>query len=166
VKVAERRSDPVLENLAASFEGSIAYEEDLAAEDLTRSLLNGRTYGDVVADRGPWDLVLSDRRRLPVTEIGADYVAAHGVALVLCRYGARPLVRGSSTPPTSAQKTFAMVLREWSRSGQKVGVTSGDATWEGSVVSASPDHLLLLSNGREVLLTPTMIDHVTVSREG
>jgi hypothetical protein len=136
--------DRLIASLDASFDASVAREEDEAATDLAFSLRQGRSLRE--AARGqPLALWTGGGGRVPVTAVGRDYVRAGSL---LARPEKVVLVCEGAAPPHLREDALLEVLRRWARRGLEVEVAGSEGVLVGRLTCAAPDHLEIA--GRDV----------------
>jgi hypothetical protein len=154
--------DRLIASLDASFDASVARQEDEAASDLAFSLLQGRSFIEALRGRS-LALCLPEGGRAPVVALGRDYVVGGGMVVPLLR---SVLVAGSREPPSAREDSLLEVLRRWARAGREVEVSTASGTFAGTLVCAAEDHLELRSGRGQVLLGRRAVEWVRGARGG
>jgi hypothetical protein len=160
--VADQRVDRLLGTLEASFQGAISHEEELAANDLATSLLQGRDAFDVVR---AWGGATLEGRALDVAEIGSDYAGVGRPCREIIRLEEAVLSRGAGAGLICDRgRTFLEVLRAWARDHEEVQVQALDGGFQGRLLAAGPDHLLLETAAGQKLIGAAKVRSVKLSR--
>jgi hypothetical protein len=141
-------TDPGLEKLfaelEATFDASIAREEEHAASDLGFALAQTNKLQHILP-RLPHGVVLIDNGvSVPVAQIGTDYVLTHPpVRLIpLNRFVMRPTESGS--PPSATDATMLLTLRRLARTRASVEIECADGDRRsGLLLSVGDDHVAL-----------------------
>ena len=155
------RTDRFLSELEASFEASLARDEDLAASDLARSFRNDETLVDILARCGGATVQLTDGTRLPIVEVGSDHVVAGAEADVLVRFEQAIMHLGDSDrEPVCTQASWLSVLRGWAAEIRKVQVRAHDGVVAGRLVVAARDFLRVENGAGAVLLPHEVVTYV------
>ena len=148
------RTDGFLSELEASFEASLARDEDVAASDLARSFRNDESLSEVLARCVGTSVELSEGMRLPVVEIGSDYVIAGVMADVLVHHDRalfHPADHGDGTAHT--ESSWLSVLRGWAAEDRKVQVRAHGTVVGGSLAVVGRD-FLRIENSTGAVLVP------------
>lgn len=146
--------------LDAAFEAALAHEEEVAAADLAFSLRQDVDLREAVRRSAcAWTLVGAGESRLPVDEVGVDYVRA-GITLVRTRSA---ILRSAPGPsPRTTDATFVEILGSIARCGTGVDVEEH----RGSLVRVGKDHVALRKGDVETILGLDAIDRVRLEEEG
>ena len=160
------RTDGFLSELEASFEASLARDEDVAASDLARSFRNDESLSEVLARCGGSSVELSDGTRLPVVEVGADYVLAGAIADVVVKHGGAVFHPGGSNGTAHTEASWLSVLRGWAAEGRKVQVRAHERVFTGSLAVAGRDFLRIENSTGAVLLPHEAVTYVRSCPEG
>lgn len=132
--------------LEAAFDAALAREEEVAAADLAFSLRQDVDVRDAVRRSGSaWTLVGNGEARLPVDEVGIDYVRA-GSTLARTRSATLRSEAGPSPEMTGA--TLLERLGAAARTGENV--TIGGIS--GRLVRVGKDHVAVQKDGRETVV--------------
>lgn len=162
----DRRLESLFAGLDASFDASVAREEDEAASDLAFSLLQGRRLHDVLTRSGAFDFLLGDGSSIAAGTLGADYVAGGRPPIVVPL--ARAAYEHSKSPqpgPRVEAETLLELLRRWARDGAEVVVASSCGRFSGTIVHAGNDHVAILAGSREILLGLDAVHYFRLVRE-
>ncbi|MFN2488804.1 MAG: hypothetical protein ABR529_03510 [Actinomycetota bacterium] len=165
--MADPRLDRIVASLDASFDASIAREEDEAASDLAFSLLQDRSVVEAFRGAGPLELKLEDGASVVASEIGDDYAASGSPVDVIV-----PLRRavGASAPhgrpPALVARRASDVLHAWARAGARVDIVTARGTFSGRLVRAAADHFELAMATGCVLVGADAVDAVRRVRGG
>ena len=155
------RTDRFLSELEASFEASLARDEDFAARDLARSFRNDENLVDVLTRCGGVTAELTDGTRLPVVEVGTDHVVAGTDADVIMRLERAIFYPGESVDePVSTSISWLSVLRTWAGEAREVQVRVHNKVVAGSLVVAARDFLRIENRGGVVLLPHEAVTYV------
>lgn len=154
-----------LTDVEASLVAALRREEEEAADDLARSLVNDLDLPRALRSLEEAELLLSDGRAVAVTEVAADHVCA-GAASPICvpfsyavlrgqliqQVGAGGRRRGRGRTGTSGV-TLLERLRQWADAAVVVRVGTGmGIAQEGVLTRVTPDHIGLVRAGRETCL--------------
>lgn len=132
--------------LDAAFDAALAREEDLAAADLAFSLRQDVDVREAVRRSGSaWTLVGAGGTRLPVDEVGIDYVRA-GSTFTRTRVAT---LRSSRGP--SPETTDAMFLERLGAAA-RAGAAADTAGLSGRLVRVGKDHIALEKDGSETIV--------------
>ena len=132
--------------LDAAFEAALAREDEVAATDLAFSLRQDVDVSAAIERSGSaWTLVGSGEARLPVDEVGLDYVMAGSL---LTRTRAVTLRSAAGPAPRTTDATFLEVLGTWARAGARVAASG----LSGRLVRVAKDHVALSRGGRETIV--------------
>ncbi len=139
-----------LETLEASFEASLARDEEVAARDLAFSLAQDRDLGLAAQRMDGCALLLEGGAALQVTEIGLDYLRADTVVAPL----GRAIVRAApeAPAPVRAERKLLELLNGACRSGALVEVRTSQASFTGRLETVGRDHLGLAGSAGAVLI--------------
>jgi hypothetical protein len=181
IRLSERNGavadDPILDRLIASldasFDASIARQEDEAASDLAFSMVQGRTFREAIRGR-PLALCLDGGARLAVTAVGRDYVAAGGTLSPSSTAVLGPLAFSAAgagravpaAPPVARDDTLLEMLRSWARAGRDLEVSTGSMTIRGRLACATEEHLELVAPTGRWLVGFEAVRWVRSAREG
>jgi hypothetical protein len=155
------RTDGFLSDLEASFEASLARDEDVAASDLARSFRNDESLSEVLARCDGASLELSDGTRLPVVEVGPDYVVAGANADVLVHHDRALFHPGDHDGgATRTESSWLSVLRGWAADGRRVQVRAHEGVFGGSLVVVGRDFLRIENSTGAVLLPHGAVTYV------
>lgn len=154
-----------LTDVEASLVATLRREEEEAADDLARSLANDLDLPRALRKLQETELLLSDGRVAPVTEIAADHVCGNAVNPVLVPFphvilqgqliqqigaGGR---RSDRSRTGSSDLTLLERLRQWADAAVAVRVGTGTGiAKEGVLTRATPDHIALGRAGRETCI--------------
>lgn len=154
-----------LTDVEASLVATLRREEEEAADDLARSLVNDLDLPRALRCLEETELLLSDGRAVAVFEVAADHVCA-GVGNPVCVPFAYAVLRGqliqqigaggrrSGRAGTgSSDLTLLERLRQWSDAAVvvRVQIYMGSEQ-EGVLTRVTPDHIALGRSGRETCL--------------
>lgn len=171
VGLADARADRFLAWLDASFDASIAREEDEAASDLALSLRQDRSAFLALRRAGPLEVVMPDGAPASVSHLGRDYLATSPPAVALLPLdGAIVAVMSRGTRPRVRDRSLAEVLHALARNRAWVELTTNAGLVSGRIVVAASDHLELdgvvrrLIVGRDAIrvLRPSLEDSTDV----
>lgn len=156
----------LIDSLEASFDAAIARREDEAASDLALSLLQGRALTDIAAREGAWDLRLGDGRVLPVSLVGSDFIAAGNPPSVLVPSGRAVLIR-AATGATAQRSDGTLIeeLRGLAGLGAAIRVDAECGSFEGVLVRAGPDHVVLKGKVGEALVALAGVSVLELKRQ-
>ncbi|HEX2049322.1 MAG TPA: hypothetical protein VHJ34_01675 [Actinomycetota bacterium] len=138
--------------LDAAFDAAVAREEDEAASDLAFSLVQDRSLRERLARAGEAGVVVAEGRIEPVSAVGADYVAAGDPASIAVPLRVAEVVwrDGRGARPATLDGTLLELLRSWARAGAGTTIDTIRASWNGRLVAAGRDHVVVRSRGRDV----------------
>lgn len=163
--LGEEQIDFVMRNLEATFDAAVARDEDEAASDLAFSLLQGRSFSEVV-ERSPGLVVVHGHGlRSRVSEVGDDFLVEAPPSARLVPLSAAVLE--SSSPgarPRRRHLDLTTELRGWARAGTRVSALTSVGVVAGRLIRAAPDHLTIRGRrgnhhvGRAALLAITRTD--------
>lgn len=133
--------DRLLGCIDASFEGALARDEEIAADDLALSYRQGRSLRDALARAGGLRLVRQEASP-PVTFLGSDYLGLGEPtsSLVPLRHAIVSCHNGSK-PPRQLEETWIQQARDWRGSAVIVGLATSSTS--GILDLVGPDHLLV-----------------------
>lgn len=164
--MADSGVDRLLASLDATFDASIAREEDEAASDLAHSLLEDLSLGDVLPRVGPLTVVLPGGVSLPVSVVGRDYVAGGSPPTLIPITGALLMVSGESDPAVMPED-LAAALRRLARAGSTVRATCQGVEVVGRLRRATVDHILMeTAGGRPVVIAIEAVTAVALLSGG
>ena len=147
------RASGFLHELEASFDASIAREEDIAANDLARALRNVQALRDVLLRSSGCDVRLEDGTTLPLAALGRTTLVS-GTGEVLVRFERAVFVlHEPSSPPAVDEHTWLRVARSLAADRVKVQVRVHDRTLEGWLQTVARD-FLTLEDARGATLVP------------
>ncbi len=141
--MADPQLDRLLSSLEVTFEAAVNREEEEAATDLAFSLGQDQPLQEVLLRGGPLRLLLEDGAAIPVSIVGADYVIAGDPPRLVAQASATFVTGGDSRLPREAATSLLTVLRTWARSGASVAVEADGRSYNGVLVQATSDHLVL-----------------------
>ena len=157
----------MLEALSASFDATIAREENQSASDLAFSLRQNRLLIDVLPRLGAAELCLPDGARACVSVVGNDYLGAGDPIELAVPASRAVLVQGGLGGAAERRReSLAMVLRGWGRQGLKVQVDTGCGTLGGLVGAVGSDHIQLQTRLGWALVNLASVDALRVARGG
>jgi hypothetical protein len=133
----------VLASLEATFDAAVAREEEEAAADLALSLSQDRSLPESLLGSGPVQVVLDGGGTAPVSAIGDDYVAAGSLVRLFRSQTATFVVGGDGDAPRRTPTSLLSVLRRCARFRDRVTVCLNGGVFNGRLVSAAPDHIVL-----------------------
>ena len=147
-----------LEGLGASFEASIAYEEEVAANDLAFSLRQDVDVREAITrSGGGWALAGPGGAAAAVEEVGLDYVRA-GATLVPI---AHAILRSAPVDaPARNQRSLQEALNAACRAGTDVTLAHSAGTTAGRLVRVAQDHVAVLTRAGETIVGLGALDSV------
>ncbi|MDQ3751285.1 MAG: hypothetical protein M3333_00100 [Actinomycetota bacterium] len=151
--MADAHIDRWLSCLNASFEAAVEREEDQAAGDLALSFLQDLDQVETLRRGKAAALRLAGGASLPVDRVGRDYVAAGTPPnlIVPVRF-AVILVGSSGPPPEVAADSLLLLLRRAARLGTYVHASTTEGEWQGRIVKAGMDHLVINASGQSLVI--------------
>ncbi|MGI8774403.1 MAG: hypothetical protein ACR2KQ_05205 [Actinomycetota bacterium] len=156
--------DQMLQGLSAAFEGSVARHEELAADDLAVSFLQGRSLHEVLG-RGK-ALALLDREASgpPVSLLGSDYVAVgKPPRLIVPLEHAVVRVGSDNEPPQHIEESWIQRARSWR--GRRVLVRVLGSEMSGVLSLVGADYLVL-TREQQIVIPAGAVRALTLYREG
>lgn len=156
--MADPGLDKLFSELEATFEASIAREEEAAASDLGFALAQTNRLHDVLPRLQQGVVLLTDGGAVPVAQVGADYlVTLPPVKLVPL---ARTVLRTSETAPvaTAADSNFLLALRRIARARALVQIECSDGRLRsGLLLSAGEDFLAVREASNQVFVAMEIV---------
>jgi hypothetical protein len=138
--------DPVISNLAASFEASVARSEDEAAADLALSFRQGRALIEALGLAPGIEARLPGGAGCPVTLLGDDFCGfGDPVTRVLTWEKAVFQINASGAVPTRFPGDLIALAREWTRRGAHVEVVTQAGGLRGRLAEAGSDYLCVMA---------------------
>ena len=159
----------LLEGLEARFDALLAKEEEEAADDLASSLDRGQGLRERLSTRaGCLRVVLPDGTRLPVTEIGEDYVGCGSPVSCIAPIAASVIVLEDGVPAEANDLTLTQALRPWAESRRRVvaSLREAPASYAGTLLLVASDHLVLESTGASLVIPLERLGSIRLSPEG
>lgn len=160
----------VLTQLEASFDASVAAEEDAAATDLAAALERGLALAERLrTNRGAMRALLPDGATTLVSRIGSEHlVCGEPPALILPRATAAVLASDAGTPPAISAETLMQALRPWADRRHRVEVTwwAGTTSQSGRLVCAAPDHIVLEREPGQLMIPLGLIGAIRLAPGG
>ena len=155
------RTGRFLSELEASFDASLAREEEEAAGDLARSFRNDEEIHSVLARSDASHLQTEDGRLLPLVEVGSDYAIAglQGDFLVHLET-AIFTTGGRGHRPRRTDLTWLAVARSWAAEGRKVQVRTLQSLIEGFLIAAARDFVTVERARRSVFVPHAAIRYL------
>jgi hypothetical protein len=141
--MADPGLDKMFAELEATFEASVAREEEVAADDLGFALAQSNRLCDVLPRLQHGVVLVAEGMSLPVVQVGTDFLVVDPpLKLVPLE---RTVLRASPCPPPSrTDSTLLLALRRIARKRGPVEVESSDGQQRsGVLVSAGEDFLTL-----------------------
>ena len=136
------RTGRFLSELEASFDASLAREEEAAAGDLARSFRNDERLHSILTRTDATHLETEDGTLLPLVEVGTDYALAGLEGDVLVRIERALFTMGvRGRRPKGTELTWLIVVRDWAAEGRKVQVRALERSIEGFLSAAARDFL-------------------------
>jgi hypothetical protein len=141
-------ADPGLERLfaelEATFEASVAREEEAAAADLGFAFAQTKTLQQVLP-RLPYGVVLiGEGVATPVAQIGTDFVVTHPPVQLIPLERAVLRVAEEGVPPSACDSSLLLALRRIARQRVSVEIQCGDEyRRSGLLLSAGEDFVTL-----------------------
>jgi hypothetical protein len=136
--------DGLFSELEATFEASVAREEEAAATDLGFALAQTNALRDVLPRLPHAAVLLEEGIATRLTEIGTDYVATSAPARLVPIGEAMIRASDSGTPPSSTEASLLLTLRRLARRRASIEVDCGkESRRAGQLVSAGEDYLSL-----------------------
>lgn len=155
----------LIRSLGARFEAEVAREEDLAADDLALSLIQGRSLVEVASRQPSLEAVLEGEGRLQVLELGLDHVVVGPPPGAIVPLDAVVLTAGGTASCEVTQRGLIERLRDHVRPAAEVEVGLGRASIRGTLKAVGPDHLRVESLGQTYLIPISRATRVRVVRE-
>lgn len=152
--------DQMLHGLSATFEGSVARHEELAADDLAVSFLQGRSLHEVL-ERGK-SLTLLDRGAsgLSISLLGSDYVAVgRPPRLIVPLEHAVLRVGSDNESPRHVEESWIQRARSWR--GRRVLVRMLESE-SGGVLSLVGADYLVLSREQQIVIPAGAVRSLTL----
>lgn len=158
------RIDQILEGISDSFNGRLARDEEIAADDLALSFRQGRALREVLAQARGLSLLAEDGVEEPITLLGGDYVGAgnplrslipldHAVVQCLERV----------EPPLQTAGSWIEKARSWRGSHVVVRLAPGELAGVLSLVG--PEHVVI-DRGEEIVIPAGQVRVLTLCHEG
>jgi hypothetical protein len=145
--------DGLIGNLAASFEAQVARADRIAADDLALALAQDADLYEALSRWRGARVAVEGLPSLQVSALGVDHVAAGDpVELVVSLSHAILRRAPSERKPVRTDHPLSMALRPWSRARCTVRVGAGGSIYEGILVRAGTDHVLLRRENDELLI--------------
>lgn len=134
--------DRLIGDLETSFSASVAREEELAARDLTRSLLQDIDLAELLSRWPAAAIKRPDGGLYPIEEIGRDFLATEIGGALMPSEGVVLVRLNAGRTPRPVDETMVIRLRRWAAEGVKVQVETLQGHIEiGMLGRVSPDHL-------------------------
>ena len=152
--------DRLFSNLDAGFSAAMEAEIEVAANDLAFSLSQDVSHGEDIIRNG--GALLVGGAAVPIDGVGHDFVASRDHLVPL----GRAIVRlGSERPPDRIHDVLLAVLRRAARSRRDVLVETGAASYQGRLLRATAEHLVVSGTGL-IAIPIGAIDSVRFVRGG
>jgi hypothetical protein len=156
--MADSGLDKLLAELEATFEASVAREEEVAATDLGFALAQTNRLCDVLPRLQQGVVLVAEGVTLAVVQVGTDYVVTDPpVRLVPL---GRTLLRAAESvpPPAGSDSSFLLVLRRIARQRALVEIDlSNGHRRSGLLLSAGEDFLTLREPSGQVFLALPLV---------
>lgn len=156
----------LLAGLNESFEAAVAREEEIAASDLARSFRRGADLGERLR-RGGEVTLIEDGVRVPVAGIGGDYFTCGDPAVLVGRLDRNLLAVASVGRAPSRPADALRAVGDWAAREEQVRVgTAGEGVYEGRLLHARADHLVLRTPLEELVLPMGIVKSIRLVRGG
>lgn len=156
--------DQMLQGLSAAFEGSVAHDEEIAADDLAISFLQGRSLHEVLEGGGALTLIDREGSGPPVTLVGSDYVAVgRPPRLIVPLQHAVVGIGSDGDPPRCIDESWIQRARSWR--GRNVVASTMDSRSSGMLRLVGADYLVL-TRERQIVVPAGTILSLSLCREG
>lgn len=163
--MADSGVDRLLASLDAMFDAAVAREEDEAASDLARSLLQDLSLEETLPRLGPLMALLPEGRLLEVSVVGLDYVTAGSPAMFIPITRAMLLASDGPSPEIKGED-LVTALRRMAHAARKIRVSSDGVEATGRLRRAAVDHILIETrSGRPVVVGIEAVRAVTLVPE-
>jgi hypothetical protein len=158
--MADRILERSFEQACVEAEAALARDEELAADDLAHSLIQGASLAEALKRwRSTEVLCLGVWGR--VSRKGPDHVVL-GDGATLVPHRAIAAARSTSGAMSGVTDLSLLErLRGWARASTEVGVRTSQVNFRGRLNSAAPDHLVLAGPEGEILIPLTAVASVT-----
>lgn len=145
--------DRWLSSLNATFEAAVEREEEQAAGDLAFSFLQDLGQVETLRRGKAAALALAGGASLPVARVGRDYVAAGTPPNLIVPLTFAVILVGPSGPaPEIADDGLLLLLRRAARLGTYAQVATSEGEWQGRIVKAAVDHLIVNASGQSLVI--------------
>ncbi len=163
--MADAHIDSWLSSLNASFEAAVEREEEQAAGDLAFSLLQDLGQVETLRRGKAAALKLAGGASLPVARVGSDYLAAGNPPNLIVPISFAVVLVGPSGPaPEIADDSLLLLLRRAARLGTYARISSTEGDWQGRIVKAGVDHLIVNVSGQSLIVGNGAIRAITLLR--
>ncbi|MGH2735346.1 MAG: hypothetical protein ACRDKZ_07195 [Actinomycetota bacterium] len=140
--MGEGHSERVIRSLESGFEAALAREDDIAANDLALSLLQGRSLRDSLTRGESLSVIAAGGETLPVHLVGEDFVAGGASGLRVLPLERALLRSQAGARPHAIALSLVGFLRRGLRSGLcECELTLGDQALRGRLALVGSDHL-------------------------
>jgi hypothetical protein len=166
--MSDAQLERLITGLEASFDASIARQEEEAADDLAFGLLQDRSLVQALSGARSLDAWLPGGSAAPVVCLGADHVVAGERADVVIPLASLVVTSSDAagTPEVRADETLLEVLRGWARLRAVVEVVTRVGAVRGRLIRATTDHLELQRRAQRFFVGHEVVEHVRLLSRG